>query len=386
MRISLHRHKRRFRKRGAQWLRMHRSPGRRSISQVTIWTGGEPEAALCLTKPIAPPNPLCFEKNREMSVQIFDNFRRESEWAISHNLPFIMRSSPKKMPRIDSYLDFSQLSAISTSAAVVLASEYERVAALQGNVPPTVDLHKWQEPVFRKLFEIGFFEIVGLADTGRDLIEDVGDTRTMRIVSSKSADKLGVIDLALQELAQFLRPSQALPDEVDEIIIQFVTAISEAISNVTAHAYMHGIELSHRHINGVWVAATANRSDDSLTIVVYDQGASIPATYPRMERLDKVTRYLSRVVRWNPDQHDYAHDGTFIRAAMRYGGSRTDDSYRGKGLPQMFDALRRMSRGTMTILSRGGWCQRDAQTGRIRSGHLNSSIGGTLIEWQVSLS
>lgn len=374
--------RRRRTSKGTRWPANLRSPATRKPRYVTVWEGGETETAICLGRATPPPTPLCFTRNLEASVSFFDELRRFSSDAIRRNEPFLIRTE-NQYPRIVGFYDFSRLSDISTAAAVVLASEYERVAQLQNLIPPTVNLHEWHEPVFDKLFELGFFEIVRLWNVGREVIQGSGLTRTMRIVSSKSADELHVIDAALQELGRFLRPDDNLPEQ---LIIEFLTVISEAISNVTAHAYADPSLINYRHIDAVWVAATADKRDDTLTIVVYDQGATIPTTYPRLGRTERVLKFLKRATRTRPEKNAFADDGTYIRAAMRYGGSRTDKTYRGKGLPQMFDVLKRMKVGTMTILSRGGWCVRDGGTGRIRSGALNNSIGGTLVEWRVALS
>ncbi|WP_421917353.1 hypothetical protein [Mesorhizobium sp.] len=368
---------------GRRWAAKFDTPGMRSVSRVQIWEGGDPEWAICLSKPIIPPSLLCFDRNRAASFAWFERLRRSSQNAIDKGVPFVERSSrPGALPQISGYFDFSKLKEISTAAAVVLAAEYERIGKLLHIVPPTVELDKWHDAVFAKLYQIGFFEIVGLTPPLKNLVLEEEKKQTMRIVSSKNSDDLETIDKSLQQLGKFLSPDQALPEK---IIIEFLTGLSEAISNVTNHAYGNGIPLPYDHIESLWVAATADRDANSLTVVVYDQGATIPATYPRLDRLKKVVRFLALALK--PDKKfEYEDDGTYIRAAMRYGGSRTDEKHRGKGLPQMFETLQKIGPGILTIYSRGGWCRQTTHGKRLSSGSLSHSIGGTLVEWSVQLS
>ncbi|MGY5811981.1 hypothetical protein ACXHXG_30310 [Rhizobium sp. LEGMi198b] len=347
-----------------------------------IWQGGDPEDAISMTRPERPPQKLCFKDNMNESLKFFDRIRDSTQRTHKAKNKLVDRSKgPGKLPRLVGYLDFSYPTYISTAAAVVLAAEFERLAAVDGEVPPTVNLHLWNEQVFRKLAQLGFFEIVGFIANRDDVIIEEGDTRTMRIVSTKNADDLAKVDVALQQLGTFLNPVQRIPDD---IIIPFLTALSEAMSNVTNHAYPEDFIPPYPHINSLWVAATADRSKNTLTVVLYDQGVTIPYTYPRIDRLERVLKYLRRTLRREP-KFEYENDGIYIRAAMKYGGSRTDQRHRGKGLPQMIQVIEQAGVGAMTVYSRGGWCKRDSN-GRFSSGAVPFSFGGTLIEWTVELN
>ncbi len=108
------------------------------------------------------------------------------------------------------------------------------------------------------------------------------------------------------------------PEILEETLIKVLTTISEAITNVTQHAYPLDHSYEYKHIDRFWVAVTANRDQKNLTVVIYDQGATIPITYPRLERTEKVKRFLRRAISIKPEC-DYQYDGTYIRAAMRFG-------------------------------------------------------------------
>tara|TARA_R110000751_G_scaffold144643_1_gene248230 strand:+ start:117 stop:1055 length:939 start_codon:yes stop_codon:yes gene_type:complete len=308
-----------------------------------------------------------------------ERLRNGSHLAARKKKPLVRRRFGRT-PELIGYFDFSYPLSISTAAAVVLAAEYERMRTMLDEIPPTVDLDKWNDEVFRKLYQLGFFEIVGITPQREDVVIDDGATRTMQIVSSKNADDLERIDAALQNLSAFMNPHSSVPENV---MIDLLTGLSEALSNVTGHAYPEDYQPAYPHIGRLWVAATADRSNNSLTIVVYDQGVTIPVTYPRIERMEVVLNYLGRALRQDP-AFDFQNDGTYIRTAMKYGGSRTDQKHRGKGLPQIIDVIRRIGKGRLTVLSRGGWCTREPD-GRFRSGAVPYSLGGTLIEWSMEL-
>lgn len=298
---------------------------------------------------------------------------------------FVSRKTPQSTARVPGYHDFAKLDGISTAAAVVLAADYERLKERIGQVPPTINLHKWNPSVFKTLFQLGFFDILGHTEgIERELVED-GPTLTMPIVSARNADGLASIDAAFRELGAFIVGRDVDPGrDVSDQLIDILTAMSEGITNVTQHAYPEDHTYDYPQIGKYWVAATAHRDNGTLTVVLYDQGATIPVTYPRITRTEAVMKYLRRALS-SQRVFDYENDGTYIRAALRYGGSRTDKPYRGKGFPQMISLLKSMKLGRMSVRSRGGWCVR-TPSGRFASGYVGNSLGGTLVEWTVELA
>lgn len=348
------------------------------VRRVQIWQGGDPEWAISVRPPNRPPERLCFSERLEECISFFELHRTSARIAVQEGTGFVQRRRRARLPRLVGYYDFSKLRYISTAAAVVLTAEYERLAKLHREVPPTVELDRWTDDVFRKLYQLGFFEIVGHVPQRPAVLAANEATMTMQIVSMKNADDLALVDRSLQQLGEFLNPSRRIPEKV---IIDLLTGLSEAISNVTHHAYTDDYDDALPHIGSLWISATADRNENSLTVVAYDQGVTIPFTYPRIARAERVGRFLARALR-RQSEHPYVNDGTYIRAAMKYGGSRTDQKHRGRGLPQMMDVLSETGAGKMTVYSRGGWCRRDAN-GRLTSGAVSSSIGGTLIEWTL---
>ncbi|MBX8825273.1 ATP-binding protein [Ochrobactrum sp. SFR4] len=344
--------------------------------KVVIWQGGDFEDAISRRLPYTPPKDLCLENNNEETTRYLEALRILGNRTIRFKDKFVKRGK-RGLPRIKGYTDFSKLERISTAAAVVLTAEYDRIAKFNNEIPPAVNLADWSDAVFLKLFQVGFFEVLGHAPPQKNVLLKDGDIQTMQIIRAKDNDELERVDRSLTELGKFLQIQ-------DEVVIELNTVISEAISNMIHHAYPRDNSLSYPHLKSLWVSATANRKNNTLTVVAYDQGASIPITYPRIDRIAKVARYLERALRLEP-KFEYQNDGTYIRAAMRYGGSRTDQSHRGKGLPQMLDVLKRIGSGRMKVYSRGGWCEK-TPNGKFTSGSTACSIGGTLIEWSLELT
>jgi hypothetical protein len=349
-------------------------------SLVQIWQGGAEETAICTQPPLETPINLCFWANSDKTTQFFDMVRKSFDLSVGRrSTGFVRRSSPKAMPRIPRYYNFTKIDNISMASAIVLAADYDRLKHFVGDVPPTINLRRWNSIVVKRLHQLGYFSILGHEPDPELLVGD-DHVRLMRIVRSKTSDDLAVVDESLLDLGKFLSTDT---DVLDEKITHCLTIVSEVMSNVTQHAYHPDIDFTYDHLSSFWVSAEANKTEKSLRIVLYDQGSTIPITYPRMQRTDKVATYLRRALT-GTQSFDYANDGTYIRAALRYGGSRTDEAYRGKGFPQMIDLLVNLGGGELKVRSRGGWCVR-GRNGKITSGSLPYSIGGTLVEWKIEL-
>lgn len=358
----------------------HRRRNNYYTKYVQIWQGGQEEMAVCIRKPKSAPDNLCFRTNLLATTQFFDQVRRSFAVAINRRKGgFVSRRSQRGLPRISGYYDFSNVNRISMAAAVVLTADYDRLRHFLDDVPPTVNLRAWDPVVVTRLNQLGFFNILGHAPDPNLLIQS-DDFLLMRIVRSKNSDKLNEIDDALMELGRFVSATIA---DLEAKITHTLSIISEVMSNVTQHAYRRDVHFAYDHLDSFWVSAEADRVHRTLRIVLFDQGATIPVTFPKMDRADTVMKYLRRALTGGR-RFDYDDDGTYIRAALRYGGSRTDLDYRGKGFPQMADLLDTLGGGELSIFSRGGWCSRST-SGRVTSGSHDCSIGGTLVEWKIEL-
>jgi len=355
-----------------------------STSYVKIWQGGVQEQAVCTGNIRTAPANLCFEKNPIGTTDFFNRVRNNFNISVRRGQTgFVTRRSDRAMPRISGYSDFSKIKRISMAAAIVLSADYDRLKHYLKEVPPTINLHEWKPIVVTRLHQLGFFNLLGHEPEDAMLMQS-GDFLLMRILKSQNSNDLNIVDHSLGQLRDFMRSGQNEQNsEFDKKITHILTIISEVMSNVTQHAYPEKYEFDYDHIDSFWISAEADKSDKTLRVVMFDQGATIPCTYPRLSRTGKVRKYLRRALK-SPDEFDYRDDGTYIRAALRYGGSRTDENYRGKGFPQMNELLDNLGGGELKIRSRYGWCERDCN-GKVTSGSLQYSIGGTLVEWKIEL-
>jgi hypothetical protein len=125
----------------------------------------------------------------------------------------------------------------------------------------------------------------------------------------------------------------------------------------------------------------------SVTVAVYDQGISIPASLPRWEHWSKVERMARRVVARTglvAPLENPQNDASAIRLAMTVARSKTRLPQHGKGLNTMVEVVERAAAGRLRIISRNGEYVWDKGKKPRATNHAHS-IGGTLIEWRLQL-
>ena len=352
-----------------------------------LWDGGEPIKAISVREPKVPPSQLCLENNFEDTIAFLSKWRSslsagyKKGSALSKKHPWV---SPSRkvggMPRIMGFTDFAKIEELSTAVAMIVTAEYDRLATLANEVPPTVNIHEWSDTAFQKLFELGFFETVGLTKEVSDLQKTNGEIRSMRIISGSNATELEAATNEIAKLADFLAPSTGFSEEIS---IALNSSLGEAMANVAAHAYPQDHHYIRKPVGKWWVTATADKRIGKLTVVIYDQGATIPVTYPKKEIpqaiLDFIT--LRRVL---TPRFDFENDGVYIEGAMKPGRTQTNQKDRGLGLPEMKELIDICGSGSLTIYSRGGVCRYDSNS-EIRSASHRHTVGGTLIEWVLDL-
>jgi hypothetical protein len=373
-----------------RWLvrRSRNGAKRRSLNRhiVTAWFGDRVEEVLCVREPRRPPAVICLEKNLIETLSFLDDWRNRhairSSVADPKRYQWSIKPKRKgKLRRINGYVDYSNIEFISTAAALVIAAEYDRAGRLMESVPPTINLKHWSDSVFAKLYELGFFEIVRLSENVDRLYQDAGEVRTMRIVSGTNAADLQRTSEDLIQLSKFIDEGGPLSEDT---IFALNSALSEAMVNVARHAYPRDYEFSYKHVDSWWVTASAHRGNKRLTVVMYDQGASIPVTFPKKDWTRAVQDFVVRNLTLHKE-FEYQDDSTFIKGAMRRGQTQTGEPGRGEGLPQMMELIDVCGAGSLTIWSRGGVC-RYVMGREIESYSYPCSVGGTLIEWVIDLT
>jgi len=135
---------------------------RQDAHPIRIWSGEEVILGISEKTPRQPPSIVCFDRNAEETLAFLYGIRKRLlASGRMHQLRWTVRRKDG-IERVRQYIDFAQIDDISTSAALVLAAEYERVAKISHQPTPTVNIDEWKEPVFQRLWQLGFFNAVGI--------------------------------------------------------------------------------------------------------------------------------------------------------------------------------------------------------------------------------
>lgn len=354
---------------------------------VRAWTGEGIENVLCVKGINYPPEVICFKDNGEETLRFMSTLRdklaiRDLPSGPQHKV-WLSTKSRRGLRQISVFTDYSGIKRISTAAAVVLAAEYDRARRIIGSAPPTINLDEWSDAAFTTLFEMGFFEIVGLTPDTEQRYADSrsGDVRTMRMISGANSNELRDASERILDLSRFIDADGPMTAEV---VGALNSALGEAMINVARHAYPADFESQYVQVKRWWIAASANRAERRLNVVVYDQGASIPWTLPKQTWASIFHGILAKATGTLPDV-GYPHDADYIEYAMGEGRTQTGEQGRGEGLPQMKDFVRICGAGSLTILSRGGKCCYRPEQTTLAKEPLVMPIDGTLIEWEMQL-
>ncbi|MBS7827427.1 hypothetical protein J7624_09755 [Wohlfahrtiimonas chitiniclastica] len=157
--------------------------------------------------------------------------------------------------------------------------------------------------------------------------------------------------------------------------MKLYAALTESISNVGLHAYSFEEKYSE-FIADVgkrwWILA--HKIDEQLFLMVYDMGEGIPLTLVRRDMFTVIQQIF------NPKT-----DSDKISAAVRYGETRMKSIKHGKGLTDMKKYVIDNPKGALHIFSGMGRYSYKSETKNEVKVNLPYSIGGTLIQWNVSL-
>ncbi len=299
------------------------------------------------------------------------------------------RHNKRGQLEIPRYVDFGQIQQFSAAPAVILAAIYDRAKTATGCVPPAINFTSWSSEAFQTLYEIGFFEIIGHGPVDRvqKVYIEKRDTsyQVSKILTGKNADGLEEASDIISELLGYLSVEPRL---AEVLLTEVNSAVSEAMINVARHAYPQEFEDSSPLLclKKWWMSAKADIQSNTLTIVVYDQGATIPGTLPERGGVQAVL--IDALKPYIPNIEQRAKQGAvdheYINFSMREGKTQTKDPQRGLGLPQMRDLIDQCPDGTLTIMSRRG-LYKYAKNVTEHKRKLEVALEGTLIEWELTL-
>lgn len=283
----------------------------------------------------------------------------------------------KTKPR---YYELEGVRKLSPATALVFAAEYDRGRSL---IPDwklaTYNAHRWKPEVRQLLKDIGFFELLEIDPPGE---MKPGNMRMTRFAASDKnfgneeamrqltevANLLGLVGRSEEELALVVGP------------LRLFDALIEATENTRLHAYDENAD--DAVVRRWWMTGAVDRDEGRLTVVVYDQGATIPATLPRSVHRKWYERAWKRVSGQGLDDLSPENDAVALRLAMSRGISSMELEHRGKGLQVLKRVVGTCPRGRLQVNSRHG--DYIFQTGK-KPQYIQRSepISGTLIQWDL---
>ena len=298
------------------------------------------------------PEELSFEKNYEKTIAFFDNFR---EMAKGH--------VPLK-------INFTTLKSIGPAAALVLAAELDCWRLMDRHRIRVLDIDRWNQDIRYVLGEMGLFDLIRVINPPPSMSSNRPSIYFIRFKSSDIADGNLAIDLRtdLEAVTGKIPGWQHL-----------YRGLAEAMTNVRQHAYPSDDQIRpvRDRTQKWWMFGAYDESRGLLTCSFFDRGVGIPATLPRTYPLEMIRGVLSRLGR--PED-----DASLISAATVMGRTSTGAEHQGRGLADVMEFVKRSTGGRLRILSRRGQYIYEGE-GKESTSLLPSSIGGTLIEWEITL-
>jgi len=295
------------------------------------------------------PSTLDLEENYESTITHMRNVRRAA------NGRFRLR-----------LLNFEAITRISPSAALILASEVDR-----WNRSVTKRLRavhdRWDPRIRTLLCEMGFFELLQ-KDRPPDLVSTKNTTFLPFISSTIEDRKTG------GQLAKKLRVKieETAGQEVRKHL--FFEGLSEAITNVSQHAYGAGEKFKMW-----WMFAAYSVDKNLVTVSFYDHGRTIPGTLPSSKWFEQFRGAIMGL-----------SDAAKIKAALELGRSATSQRHRGKGLQNFLEIIRAHPGGEIRIYSGHGMLIGKNSSAGISEAldisirNNETPLRGTLVEWRFS--
>lgn len=290
------------------------------------------------------PNNLCLDTALRETLTFFFQLRAKT---VNRGFP-TFKSQPMNIGWIRGYTDFTTLRRISPGAALILAAEYDRIYRY-GNIPAlAIDLHHWDDNVYSTLFQLGFFNLLGL-QAGQARLPTPVDTTVLQ------APMVRGIDTNWQEAGSTLLDLFEKVGGDQSLRVNLLGAIVDAIENVRGHAYGGRNQLQEKLIPPFWwLSGAADTVNRRLTLAIYDQGNTIPVTLPKVWPAQQISDAFVRLFGRKVEHARSENDREALEVAMRLSSTSTHKSERGKGLSKIRHVVSECSGGRLRVVSRRG--------------------------------
>jgi hypothetical protein len=305
---------------------------------------------------IEPPEDFSFSSNYEAVVTYLDQIRKE-----------IGQKGPIKTV----VADLKTIKTLCPSAAICLVAELERWQKISRKrlYPKTVA--SWDSQVRSNLYAMGFFQLLGTR-----LPNELRRQRSENLPIWLPFSSAVLVDGGIPK--QLRRRIERALGSLGGLRMALYTPLIEAIKNAVEHAYAGDEvpdEVKQRVGHRWWLLGVADPAARKITIVLYDQGITIPASLPRSFVWDRILPILKA---------KGGSDNAQIEAAIEYGRSRTQQTERGKGLSDIVALAAQHRDNHVEIYSRLGRYhaigskQQDVDPSPV-------PLNGTLIRWDINI-
>jgi hypothetical protein len=326
-----------------------------------------------LSRAVNLPANLCLDENVDETLSFFESLRYRT---LLHGLR-VSRPRRRRIAWVRGYSDFTTMRRISPGAALILAAEYDRIYRVGSSIPNTVDINRWDPLVYSTLYNLGFFDLLGVAKSGNYVLPSPAEGNVMQAPMQRG------------ENANWAGASEALLHLFDVVggddtaRVNLLGAVVDAIENVRGHAYSDRGPLQTRLIPPFWwISGAADKASKKLTLVIYDQGVTIPVTLPNKWAGSAVLNTFLNLFghSFDPARPDY--DGEALKAAMQLSTTATGLAQRGKGLSKIKDVVSQSKDGRLKVVSRRGIYSFENGTETFHTGSI--PLMGTLVEIEAT--
>lgn len=290
-----------------------------------------------------------------------------------------------------SWYDISTIEQISPAAALMLAAEFDTGRRLFGIRMSAIDIERWKPEVLAVFKQLGVLALLEVEEHQPLQSAEDGELIVLPFRTGEKIEGEEVNDL-VSELA-YVAVAATEPDSslsVEEAKERFEKSAAvyhiliEAMNNVAEHAYRDVAGAAPSKIRHWWMTAAFNRRSRTLTVVMLDQGITIPVSLPHWDQYGRVEGIIERFKRWSQKENNDVNDGMIIAAAMKVAASATKESYRGKGFGRMKNFVDQCRGGQLRVTSRfGTFIHEKGRKGQYATN--SAPVYGTLVEWVVSI-
>lgn len=321
---------------------------------------------------ITLPAKMDFYGNYDATVQTLTAIRKFTD-LFAH---FDGRRIPSKAKKIGTVC-FDELECISTSAALVLTAEISKWdTSVLKRLTPQVD--GWSDDIYCQFSQLGFFEL--FKNKPEKSISAPTKNHNFQFVKYVKGCCGDVVDTK-EKRAKLKQEVMGLVGSSVPKWMILHSGISEAVTNVTHHAYPDSSICKDK---SWYLTGSFDQLSKELKIAFYDQGIGIPNSLPESKIWEKVLAYFAK---FSVEKAEQLRDATLIKAAVSIDRTSTEKNDRGKGLQDLIEFIRELGSGYLSIMSYKGLFKCTIENGKekIKSESFERPLHGTLIIWSVVL-